>query len=258
MLLALAQVAGPPLDTTIINVVRAAVEREPVEAFGRAPGLVHVREIVLLDVDGDGAPEAFVWIVPQFRQTPTLLAYTYDPQRGARRILEGLVPGRLQPVSGQLVDDHTLGFGADMTVGGDGKPVDVDRLIAAGVDHHMSLVRYSTFFHTDGRTGFVMYVDLSDRTLPSSSTRTCADFEFSSVEGLAAGPLSGSQKRYLVALTTNDVTIYGFRGIRPNGTFDKESWVRPRPPDVTGLGISASGVVVLRTRDGQAVLVSAP
>src|SRR5881409_4371926 len=201
----------------MVHAVRAAAEREPVEAFGNARGLVSVRGIALLDITGDGSPDAFVWIVPKFRQTPTVLVYTYDPQRGASRILEGLVPGRLQPISGRFVDDHTMGFGVDMTVGGDGKPVDFDRLISAGVENHMSLVRYHTFIHTDGRPGFVMFVDLSERALPSSSTKTCESFEFSPVEGLAAGTLAGSRTRYLVALTASDITIYRFHGIRPNG-----------------------------------------
>jgi hypothetical protein len=254
----LPQTAGRPTDTSVVAVVRAATEREPVEAFGTAAGFVRVRDIALLDVDGDESPEAFVWIEPRVRQTPTILVYTYDRQRGARRLLEALVPGRLQPVSGQFVDDHTMGFGIDMTVGGDGKRVDFDRLIAAGVAHGMSLVRYRTFLHTDGRKGFVTFVDLSDWALPTPDTKTCANFEFSSVEGLAAGALSGSATRYLVALTTNDITIYRFRGIRPNGTFDKDSWVRARPPDITGLEVSPSGEVMLRMRDSHTVLLPAP
>ena len=257
-LLLLLQTPAPPSDTMTLAAVRAAAEREPVEAFGNAPGLVRVRDIVLLDIDGDGSPEAFVWIEPRFQQTPTVLVYTYDQQRGARRLLEGLVPGKLQPASGHFVDDHTLGFGVDMTVGGDGRPVDFDRLIAAGVEHSMSLVRYKTFLHTDGRSGFVMFVDLSDRTLPSSTTKTCESFEFSPIEGLVAGPLAGTRTRYLIALTPSDITIYRFHRIRPNGTIDKESWIRPRPPEVTGVELSPTGDVVLRTRNGQAVPLAAP
>jgi hypothetical protein len=238
--------------------VRAAAEREPVEAFGTVAGFVRVRDIALLDVDGDGSPEAFVWIEPRVRQTPTILAYTYDRQRGAHRLLEGLVPGRLQAVSGKFVDDHTMGFGVDMTVGGVKKPVDLDHLIAAGVAHGMSLVRYRTFLHADGRKGFVTFVDLSDRALPTLDTKTCDNFEFSSVEALAAGALSGSTTRYLVALTANDITIYRFRGIRPNGTFDKDSWVRAKPPDVTSLTVSSSADIMLTMRDGRTVPLTAP
>jgi hypothetical protein len=42
------------------------------------------------------------------------------------------------------------------------------------------------------------------------------------------------------------------------GTFDKESWVRDRLRDVTGLTVSSSGDIVLRMRDGHSVSLTAP
>ncbi len=245
-------------DTSIVNAVRAAAEREPVETFGDAKGSFRVREIQLLDVDGDGAPEAFVWIDPSVRQTPTILIYTYDAAHGPRRILEGLVPGSLAPVSGRLVDDHTMGFGVDMS-GADGKPLDFDKVLDASVRFGMSLVRYAMFVHTDVRRGFVSYVDLSDRTLPPPGTNTCANFEFSLVEGLAAGTLAGrGDARYLVALTASDITIYQFRGIRPNGTLDKKVWIRTRPPGAAGLSVSPAGEVSVTMANGPVVPLAAP
>jgi len=226
--------------------VRAAVEHEPVEAMGDLRPHVPVRDIRLLDIDGDGRPEAFVWIEPGARQTPTILVYTYDAVHGAHRLVEGLVPGRLQPVTGHLVDDHTLGVGVDMTVGDDGRPVDYDRLITIAAGTGMSIVRYATFMHADSRKGFVDYVDLSDRALPTPDTKACEAFEFSPVEAIATGTFEGKPgKRYLIALTNSDVTIYHFGRIRANGTLDKETVIRPRPADVTGLATSADGEVHL-------------
>jgi len=253
-LLLLVQAPRVAPDSTIIAAVRVAAEHEPVEAFGNLPGFVRVRDIVLLDVDGDGVPEAFVWIEPKVRQTPTIVAYAFDQQHGARRLLEGLVPGSPQPVSGRLVDNHTMGFGIDMTVA---KQSDFNILVASGVLHHMSVVGYRTFAHADGRANFVTMVDLSSWKLPSS-TKTCESFEFDPVEALAAGSLGGHGQRYLVALTPNDVTIYRFRGIRSNGLFDKELWVRPRPPNIVGLAVSVGGVVGLRTPAGDVVAVAEP
>jgi hypothetical protein len=252
------QTPASTLDSTIISAVRAVAEHEPVEAFGKrvGPGFVPVREIVLLDADGDGAPEAFVWIVPRFRQTPTLLVYGYDQQHGVRRLLEGLVPGSPQPISGHLVDDHTLGFGIDLGFNSV-KPLSIEFLATDGIKNHMSVVRYRTFAHVDGRSSFVTIVDLSNWKLPPD-TKTCEQFEFSSVEALAAGTLAGSGQRYLVALTNGDITVYRFRGVRPNGLFDKESWLRPRPSDVVGLAVSPDGAVEVRTRDGQLAPLSKP
>jgi hypothetical protein len=254
----LAQIANPQFDTTAVNAIRTAAEREPVEAFAGAPGFVRVLQVAWLDVNGDGKPEAFVAVAPKYRQTPTILVYSYDAQHGATRVYEGLAPGRLEPVSGQFIDDHTLGYGIDMTIGSDGQAVDFDGVLAAGVRHHMSIMRYKTFFHTDERAGFITFVDLSDRALPSSTTTTCESFEFSPLTGLAAGPLSGSHKPYLVALTSDDITIYVFHGIRANGTLDKKSWVRARPADVAGLTVATNGDVVLATRDGRTLPIAAP
>lgn len=250
---------SPRQDTTIVATVRATAAREPVEAFKAEQGRVPVHDIQLLDIDGDGSPEAFVSIVPSVRQTPTILVYTYAPQRGARRLLEGLVPGQLQPVSGRFVDDHTMGFGIDMTVDGGGNPGAFDQMLASAVQNGMSLVRYRTFLHADGRKGFLSFVDLSDRALPTRGTKTCEDFEFSPVDGLATGTLSGSgNTRYLVALTTKDVTIYLFRGVRSNGTLDKETWVRPRPARVTILKVLANGEVQFGMSDGRTEPLAAP
>jgi hypothetical protein len=149
-----------------------------------------------------------------------------------------------------------MGFGIDMSFAAD-KQSDFDRLVASGVQNHMSVVRYRPFAHADGRSNFVTIVDLSSWTLPIN-TKTCEGFEFDPLEALAAGSLANNGHRYLVALTSNDVTIYRFRGIRSNGLFDKQSWVRPRPPHVVGLAVSAAGVVGFRTQDGEAVSVAEP
>ena len=254
-----ALILAPRQDTTIVAAVRAKAAGEPVEAFKAEQGLVPVHDIQLLDIDGDGSPEAFVSIAPSVRQTPTILVYRYDPQHGAHRLFEGLVPGELQPVSGRFVDDHTMGFGIDMSVDEGGHPAAFDQLLASAVKNRMSLVRYSTFLHADGRKAFLSFVDLSDRALPTPSTKTCENFEFSPVDGLATGTLSGSgSTRYLVALTTNDVTIYLFRGIRSNETLDKKSWIRARPARATTLKVLASGEVQLGMSDGLSEPLAAP
>lgn len=254
-----ASILAPRQDTTVVAAVRAAAVRERVQAFKDEQGLVPVHDIQLLDIDGDGSPEAFVSIAPSVRQTPTVLVYKYDALHGAHRLLEGLVPGQLQPVSGRFLDDHTIGFGIDMTVDDSGHPGAFDQILASAVENRMSLVRYSAFLHADGRKAFLSFVDLSDRALPAADTKTCADFEFSSVDGLATGTLSGSgATRYLVALTTNDLTIYLFRGIRSNGTLEKKTWIRPRPAGAASLKVLASGEIQLGMADGRSEALAAP
>jgi len=250
LLLALAQA---PRDSVIASAARLAAGREPVEAVPQRRGTVMVRDVRLLDVDGDGRPEAFVWIEPQMRQTPFILVYTPDSSGGVRRLLEGLAPGRLQPVSGRLIDDHTLGDGVDMTLGSPGQPADMEKLLGIANRTGTTLVQYRTFFHADQREGYFGYVDLSDRALPDT-TATCVNFEFSRVEALASGALAGSSSgHFLVALTTSDVTVYRFDGIRPNGTLIKQAWVRERPPNVVGLRVSTAGQVQLAKGDGSTI-----
>jgi hypothetical protein len=256
LLLILAQTPVPRADS-IIAAVRAAAEREPVEAMGGLHPTVSVKDVRLLDIDGDGKPEAFVWIQPAARQTPTILVYTYDARHGAHRLLEALVPGRLQPAAGGLVDDHTLGVGMDFGAGADTQPGAFEGLAATLADSGVSLVRFATFLHTDTRHGFVDYVDLSDRALPRD-TKTCDDIRFSPVEAIAAGTVPGmGALPFLVALTDSDITTYRFRGIRPNGRLVKETAIQPRPADVTGLATSAEGEVRL-VRGGVPTAPAAP
>jgi hypothetical protein len=242
MLLMLALTSALQTESSM-RAVLAAAAREPVEAFGTGPGAAVVGEAQWLDVDSDGRPEAFVRITPSFRQTPTILVYTYSQQNGAQRLLEGLAPGRLRAVSGRLKDSHATGDGLDLVAGNPTTPQDVDKLLGAFVPNGMSLVRYRTFLHGDVRKGFVGYVDLSDRALPSSATNTCADVEFSMVESLAAGTLAGASGMFLAALTREDVTLYRFRAIRPNGLLDKQVWVVPRPVGTRSLSVSPGGAI---------------
>jgi hypothetical protein len=246
LLILLAQAPASPADSTIIAAVRAAAEREPIEAMRPLSPHVPVKDVRLLDIDGDGRPEAFVLIAPRAQQTPPILVYTYDVRRGAHRLLEALVPGRLEVATGHLVDDHTLGVGMDFGPRPGTQPGDFDGMAKMSADSGISLVRYAAFVHTDIRAGFVDYVDLSDRALPTPDTKNCQDIEFSPVEAIAVGTVPGRGKaRYLVVLTDSDVTLYRFRGILANGRLLKETAIRPRPLDVTGLATSADGEVQL-------------
>ena len=107
-------------DTAFVAAVRHAVATEPIEVFGSDTGHVSISGVTLLDIDGDGKPEAFLWIVPGFRQTPTVIAYHATAQ-GVARLTEGLAPGRLQmidPLATTPRDSHWLGLGLDVTDSG--------------------------------------------------------------------------------------------------------------------------------------------
>lgn len=253
-------------DSAFVAAVRHAVANEPIEVFGRDTGHVSISGVTLLDIDGDGKPEAFVWIVPGFRQTPTVIVYQATAQ-GVARLTEGLAPGRLQmidPLATTPRDSHWLGYGLDVTADSGQTFYDsakVAKTISITLKRGMWIVVYRTFFHTDFRRGFRGYLDLSDRTLPGApvDTVTCTLIWFSRVDGLAAGSLAGDDARgYLVALTSDDITIYRFDGLTADGLFRKRSWTRPRPPNVTAVRADASGHVQLVARDGTSTAIGAP
>jgi hypothetical protein len=253
-------------DTGFVAALQRAVASEPIEVFGRDTGHVSISGVTLLDIDGDGKPEAFVWIVPAFRQTPTVLVYHATAQ-GVVRLTEGLAPGRLQlidPGATSPRDSHWLGYGLDVGANSGQTFLDsarVSKVISIALNRSLSIVVYRTFFHADFRRGFRGYLDMSDRSLPGApvDTVTCTLIWFSRVDGLAAGSLAGDDARqYLVALTSDDITIYRFDGLRTDGLFRKHTWTRPRPPNVTGVRADARGQVQLVARDGSSTAIGAP
>ncbi len=213
----------------------------PIENFTSDTGTFSVGGVAFLDVEHKGAPLAFVWIAPTYRQTPTILVFRVDPVAGAHILREGLAPGRLVSRSSPLHDPHTLGVAMDMS-GMESATESIFRKMMDRSDS-LSFVRYQTFLHTDSRQGVVTYLDLTDYVVPGGR-QNCANIEFGIVTGAASGTLDGDTKReYLVALTDQDVTIYRFDEVRDDGTFDKRIWMRQRPPGVTGIRTGANGQV---------------
>ena len=244
-------------DSVIIATVFGAAMQASIETFEKDTGQFTVRGVALLDIDGDGRPEAFVWLTPTFQQTPTVLVYRLTRSGEPHLLREQLVPGRLEPSSGRLRDPHTLRLAIDMTTQERVSEEKV-RSIFLPSGEGLSFVAYGTFVHSDDRNGFVGYTDLTDLKLPAG-TLSCEAFEFSRVDALAGGGLVGDRKhRYLVALTQDDVTIYAFNSIRDDDTLDKERWMRARPPGVVGLGTSADGLVELIHADGTREPVAKP
>jgi len=248
-MLLLMQSAVSPADSAAIAAVRAEAEQEPVEAFGEATGHVSIGSIEVADVDGDGYPEAFVAIEPRYQQTPTVLVYSFSAH-GLRRLREALVPGRLVPASEKFLSPHGERVAVDMGVANGGSG-DLTRVVPLAVEQGLSVITYRTFMHADNRNHFITVVDLSYLPLPTTDTRTCASFDFETVEAMAVGSLSGDAKRrYLVALTPTAITVYRIDRIKDEGYLEKRVWLIPRPETVAGIEKAAWGEVELRLRDG--------
>lgn len=230
-------------DTALVREFSTLLETAPIERLEGFSGSTRVTDVLLSDLDGDGVAEAVVSLRPALRQTPTLLIFRRSASGGWERILEGLAPGRLMPVSGAFGDSHVHRVGADLTAG-DGSPESVQRVLTAGSASKMSLVAYRGWFHGDVRVGATYVMDLSSWSLPHGTENTCEQFEFSLPLAVVAGTLSGAgAQRYLVALTAHDVTIYRIEAITANGRLVQQSWLLPRPSDVTALSLAADGSV---------------
>jgi hypothetical protein len=251
-LLAAVLFALSPNDSTVVRQFSAILDASPIERLDSLAAATVVRGVIIVDLDDDGHDEAVVWIRPSLRQTPTILIFRRSAPDHWERLVEGLVPGRLQPVSRRLVDTHVHRVGADL-VAGDGTPASTHSVLGAGASRGMSMVAYRGFLHADLRKTAPFVVDLSSWTLPKGTVDTCEPFEFSQPESLAFGTLDGGgAQRYLVALTEQDVTIYRVDSLAADGRLRMASWMRPRPAGTLGVARDPAGNVHLVRANGSA------
>jgi hypothetical protein len=249
-ILAAALLTVQQADSTRIREFTDVLRTNPIERVDSSGATTPVRGVVIADVDADGREEAVVWIAPRLRQTPTILLFASDTAGRWRRIAEGLAPGRLSRVSGQLRDPHSLGLAADLTAG-DGSPEVAERFMAVGAASRMSFVAYQGFLHSDYRQDATFIIDLQKWQLPRGVDKTCESFEFAPVETVIVGTLAGSEKvPYVVALTGQDVTVYRISAIAPAGRLTATSAVRARDGAVRGLSRLPDGSIALATRSG--------
>jgi hypothetical protein len=233
-------------DTTLRQSIVAAVAADSIETTDSLVAHPTVLGVIPADLDGDGHPEAVVWVAPAFRQTPTILLYHQELDRTWHRLTEGLVAGRLQAPDDRQVDLHTKRVAVDFDVEKSTKPLDVDDFLSHGVETGMSFVAYRSFFHGDARSGAPFMVNLTSwATLPKDAG-TCEFLAFAEVSEVVFGRLQGTGAQdYLVALTSQDVTIYRIQGIRWNGFLNKQVWLVARAPGPAHLTRSPDGTLAL-------------
>lgn len=258
LLLTALALALVPADTVVLRHVTASLDSLPIERLDSLAPRTIVRGALVADLDGNGQREAVVWIQPSLRQTPTLLLFRESSAGAWDRLREGLVPGRLRPLSGQLEDTHVHGVGVDLTAG-DGSASVNRQVLAAAASQDMSVVAYPGFLHADKRVDATFVVDLSDWSLPKGVDKTCERFEFSRPESVVVGRLDGGgAQQYLVVLSEEDITIYSVQAISADGRLTLRSWMRPREAGTSALNRDASGAVRLTRRDGSTAPIALP
>ncbi len=205
-------------DTSLVHAAQQALQTTPIEAFDSATGATTVSFALELDLDGDGTNEIAAALRPAFRQTPTLIFFRRTADGTLSRIVEGLAPGPLTPLSGRLKDSHTQRVGVDMTPDPGPKPLDTLAFVRIAMAQKFSVVVYRTFFHMDMRNGTHFLIRETNAMLPHPDDQTCEGFQFSPIEGMAYGTYAGSDTtKYLAVQTQGELTLYHFSGVETPG-----------------------------------------
>lgn len=238
-----------------ITAALAYLRARPLEDFPASPTVgvaaprgdrleTQVRDAVAIDIDGDGSTEVFVWVTPQYLQSPTVVVFSVSPDGEVRRLAEALAPGLVRPMAGELVDSHSMGWGADIV---DAKDRDGFSKAAAeaALRESLHVVLYRRFVHTDGRRGFGSFVDLTSARVDA---HTCAGLGFSQLKSISAGSLGG--QRVFLAAAGDSIYVYRITKIDVRGLFTKAVTVLPLPADFVAFAESSSGQAAYRTTSG--------
>lgn len=236
----------PPAAGAVLKYI---LEEDYPESFDDPPRKFNARNVVVADLDGDGQDEVTVHFAPHFRQSPTIVIYRVAQDMKVTRVIEGLAPGPLVPVTGNHLDSHTLGEGIDMVVDGGGSQ---RMVVDSALGMFGGVVEYSTFMHVDGRIGAGAYIDMSDRPVPGGD-ETCQTFEFSVLKEIAVGRVSGIDDGIVLAAEVGrQVYLYRMRSFRASGRIDKQVWTVDVAEDFRGLATVSTGALSYLTASGEA------
>jgi hypothetical protein len=225
---AFGQQSNPRLDA----VKKYILEKDYPEVFGTDHYKTRIEGVLDVDVDNDGSKEVVILYYPHYRRSAPIVIYKITPDLKVTRVTEGLAPGPLQKVSGDYLDSHNLGSAADIEIEGKNPLESVLQVIAkSGMG---GLVAYDSFFHMDGRTGFLSFIDMRGVKLPSAK-HDCELFEFSRVKQIAAGHLrEDPTNNYLAAWVGDEIYVYLIRGISNEGMLNKQLSVVKAPQGFKG------------------------
>src|SRR5258706_2847292 len=247
---AMAKALPPEIDA----VRKFLLEREYPDLFDK-PSRTKIENALLADLDGDGALEVVLHVMPHYRQSATIVVFRLDKELAVTRVKEGLAPGPLVPLSGAFLDSHSIGYAVDLTLKGTPeKPLSAeqrDKFIDIALKKFVGVVEYPTFIHADSRRGAAAYVDMRHVSNPPSKL-TCSDFEFSKVDSVVAGttPSSG-RKELLAALVAESIYIYRVTSFLSSGLIEKNVSVLKTPPDFAGLVRTTAGRLGYQNKTGE-------
>ena len=229
-----ANAANTQLPPEAEAVRKYILEKEYQELFQDTHYRVRISNLVVADVDNDGRKDVTVQFMPHYRQSATIAFFRITEPMEVTRVIEGLAPGPLQPISGDYLDSHAFGSGVDFSI--DDKQdsaAAADSVVKSALKEFGGLVAYANFFHADGRAGNGSYIDLTHiSNVPGANN--CEAFEYATIREIAVGHLKGHDQNYLAAWVGDEIYVYLIRAVRDNGLLDKKFWVRKAPAGFKG------------------------
>ena len=241
-----AQEEQSPRDLAALQ--KHIVEKDYPELFGSTAYRTKIEKILNVDLDRDGDRELVVLFAPHYRQSAPIVIYRLSKTLEVTRVKEGLAPGPLVPLSGAYLDSHSLGQGVDFTLNAKDGPIDREKTLKGLFQSKFGgIVEYRSFFHADGRTGEPAYVDMRHVDVPRGKMN-CEEFEFSHVDGIAAGALQADPtKVYLVARVGPELWLYHISEFLPSGLLRKEAHVEKLPVDFVRFAPGTNPILLYET-----------
>ncbi len=191
------------------------------EQFGKTSYRTKVNNAIVADVDDDGEDEVVLHVTPHYRQSPTILIFKVSKDLKVTRVIEGLAPGPLVPVSGGYLDSHTRGQAMDLTLGKEQtNPEKRKTFVATALEKMGNVVEYKNFIHMDERKGKGSYVDMTGLAKPPKGD-TCEAFEFSMPDAVVVLPKDDGSGNYLMASVGKLIYVYKIHKIRSDGFLEK-------------------------------------
>jgi hypothetical protein len=215
------------------------------EDFGPKRYQTKIEGSLIADLNGDGQSEVILQIMPDYRQSPTIVVYRIGAGMKVTRVIEGLAPGPLQPISGDYIDSHTIseGEGVDFSLETKpGEPATTRDFALSSLKHFGGVVQYRDFYHADARKGAGTFIDMTHQ--PSRpKDQTCEKFEFSKLKQIAAGAASGLGDAPLLAAWAQDgkVYLYRIKSFPASGVLDKQMWTVDVTDDFHGFIPGSAG-----------------
>jgi len=191
------------------------------EIFGDKSYHIKVNNIIEADLDDDGEDEVIFHVTPHYLQSPTIIIFKVSKNLKVTRVIEGLAPGPLVPLTSDFIDSHTLGDAVDFTIGKEQSDQEKRKeVVDVSLKEMGGVVEYINFFHIDGRKGRGMYIDMTNLIEPPTKDG-CEGFEFSMPEAVAVRAKNDGSGNYLLARVGNNTYAYKIHKIRKDGLLDK-------------------------------------